>query len=106
MAYRGPRVICDSCRGSFSRPADLRRHLDKGRCPGRALPGKRQHRPIRAEVIEVRPIRSEIVLATRPACLARPIPAANREIMRAAPAQVQKSLEDEKLAEARRLERT
>jgi hypothetical protein len=44
------------------------------------------------------------VLATRPAPLAQPIQEANRETERAAPAHVHKYLDDEKLAEAARLE--
>ncbi len=87
MAYQGPPVICRFCGRSFSRPASLARHLGERRCPGR-LPGAGQSRqaaivpakprvtgarPIRAEVLDITPVRTEIVLAKRGAAPGRPI---------------------------------
>jgi hypothetical protein len=87
MAYNGPKVICERCGATFSRPSDRRRHLAEYRCPGRLAKGGRSrsvaivpvkpraaHRePIRAEVIDVTPIRSEIVHAERQALPATPV---------------------------------
>jgi hypothetical protein len=88
MSYKGPPVRCRSCGQSFTRPESLVRHLDERRCTGRIvkagrsrparLPGQvaiipAKPRPIQAEVIDVTPIRSEIVRPGREASPGRPV---------------------------------
>lgn len=86
MPYKGPPVICRFCGQPFTRPSSLERHLDERRCPGQLVkagqsrqvaivPAKR--RPIqsliRAEIVDVTPVRSEIVRSGRETAHGRPV---------------------------------
>jgi DNA-directed RNA polymerase subunit RPC12/RpoP len=67
-------IVCGRCGASFSRISSLKRHRAERRCPGRralvpAKPSPPRPGAIRAaqpKVLDVAPIRSEIVPATRP----------------------------------------
>ncbi len=75
MPYKGPPIVCEQCGQTFTRPPSLRRHLAQGRCPGRGssrpaalIPARPKAEPVRAaesKVLDVIPIRSEIVPAGR-----------------------------------------
>jgi hypothetical protein len=86
MPYKGPTVICRFCGQPFTRPSSLVRHLDESRCPGQLAKTGQSYQvaivptkprlvqaPIRAKIIDVTPVRSEIVRSSREAALGRSI---------------------------------
>jgi len=82
MAYNGPKVICRGCGTTFSRPADRRRHLLKGRCLGQRAKARRSRqvaivpvrpKPVQAEVIDATPVPLEIVRVPSRTAPGRPI---------------------------------
>ena len=67
MPYKGVPLVCKRCGQTFTRPPSLKRHLVDGRCPGRAIlsakPCLPRPEPIRADVLDVTPARSQSISA-------------------------------------------